>query len=113
MEALGIQTVQQKIVTKKSKLCSLHGIDNEEIKRENALFGRTCPMPVEIIPYRKEDPNDGMTPELQAKLWLLDKALEDINDEELGHYLVEKMLGSPDEPESIKIIEEFEAKYIY
>jgi len=111
MEALGQYTVAQKIVPKKSKLCSLHGIDNEEIKRENALFGRTCSMPEEIKLWKQEDPNVGMTPELQHKLNILDSALEDNQDEELGHYLIEKILGMSDEPESIKIIEDFEAKY--
>lgn len=103
-----------KITPVRSKVSRLINFDDQskqETKRIQALYGRTCPYEEPIKQWNIEDPNEGMTPELERKLEILDKALEGNKDEEYGHYLIEKLLGFDDEPDSIKFIEEFEAKY--
>jgi hypothetical protein len=88
------------------------GEENTEFAREKALWGRTCEEPTPMPERIKYNPDEGMTPELQSKLWLLDNALEEIKDEELGHYLIEKILGFDDDPDSQRVIEAFENKYL-
>ena len=109
IELIGKIRPSSKQTTKK-----LYSVDTGfgEMKRDKALWGRTCPEPETIKSWKQEDSNEGMTPELESKLWLLDQALKEVDDEEYGHYLVEKVLGMADEPESIRYIEEFEAKYL-
>lgn len=95
---------------RKAPVLYVGGQDNSEYKRTKALDGRTCPYepPISRIEEPDQDSNS-MTPELRRKLDACDLALESAIDDDHADYIIAYYLGSDDEPNDIKTVQEYEA----
>lgn len=97
--------VNKRNTTVRGAGCSEVFIDKDE--RDTMMY---------YTPYddpNKEDPEAGMTPELQARIDYLDYLLErcDPNNIDRWDYLCSRLLGSEDDINDRNIINNYESKY--